>query len=126
MAQTILTHAAASQRHPLIGVRSRVGGIGQEYEVVDVVDEVSALIFPDRYQERVLYPIVEIEADMAGTTGMSRYSKLLGQVRSIGPDGPKYEVVSVDEQGGAQIWIIPNDENDPYNVEDILLDPFAD
>ena len=117
---------SADKAKACVGARSRVGGVGQEYEVVDIIDEATALICAKRYQERVPYPIAEIEADLAGNKGVARYAKLVGQVRSIGPDGPKYEVVSVDESGGAQIWIIPKDENDPYDVADILLDPFAD
>lgn len=120
------TLARAGVAEALVGVRSRIGGIGQEYEVVELIDGTTALVHAMHYDQRLPYPIDEIEADIAGVVGGSRYSKLVGQVRSIGPDGPKYEVVSVDDMGGAWIWIIPNDENDPYFVEDILLDPFAD
>ena len=126
MTQTALTDSSNSQKHRLLGVQSRVGCVGQEYEVVGNIDDTYAIIHAKRYDVRVRYPIAEIEADIAGTTGTTRFEKLVGQVRSIGADGPKYQVVSVDNDGTAQIWIIPNDENDPYDVEDILLDPFAD
>jgi hypothetical protein len=117
---------SADKSKARIGAHSRVAGVGQEYEVIDIIDDATAVIFAKRYKECVPYPIAEIEADLAGIMGVARYGKLVGQVRSIGPDGPKYEVVSVNENGGAQIWIIPNDGNDPYDVADILLDPFAD
>ena len=117
---------SADKSQTYVGAHSRVAGVGQEYEVVDIIDDATALIYAKRYEERVPYPLAEIEADLAGVKGVARYGMLVGQVRSIGPAGPKYEVVSVDELGGAQFWIIPNDENDPYDVEDILLDPFAD
>ena len=128
MAQNALTAEPIAGVEPecLIGVRARVGGIGQEYEIVGVIDDRYVTILPERWGEHVPYPIAEVRMDVAGIVGTKRYVKLVGQVRSIGTAGPKYEVVSVDDAGKAEIWIIANDENDEYEVEEILLDPLAD
>ena len=125
MAQA-LTALETGRETTLIGLQARVGGIGQEYEIVGIIDDTYAMIHAKKWDERVPYPIAEVQMDVAGMTGPARFASLIGQVRSIGSDGPKYEVVSVDDKGGAKIWIIPNDDNDDYVVEDILLDPFAD
>ena len=41
----------------------------------------------------------------------------------MGPAGPEYEVVSIESPTKARIWVVGNEENDDYEVEDILIDP---
>jgi hypothetical protein len=122
--------AYVANPHGLVGQRRRVGGIGQVYKIGSLHDDKNVLIHTEHTGQDVTYPIAEALldplADEPIRADMGRYSKLVGQCRSIGNAGPKYEVVSVEENGKAKIWIIPNDNYDDYDVEDILLDPMAD
>ncbi len=112
-----------------VGDRRRVGGIGQCYEVRQLLGPGSVLIRTERTDEELEYPMSEAEFDpMAAEPhrpDTARFDKLVGQYRSIGPDGPKYQVVGIKDSTVARIWIIPNEDDDDYQIEDILLDPLV-
>ena len=118
-------NAAAPDPSTLLGKRGRVGGLGHEYEVVDLVDEKTAVVHIKSWDERKLYPVADIQLDLAGASSKERFAPLVGQYRSIGPDGPNYEVMSIESAKRAKIWIVANEENDDYDIEDILLDPIV-
>lgn len=123
MAQTTLTHSPLSLRSPLLGVQSRVGGIGQDYQVIEIVDEMTALIQVASWAEPLRYAVTDIDLDVAGTCTRERFIPLLGQYRSMGPDGPEYEVVSIDSSIQAKIWVVGDEGNQDYEIQDILIDP---
>jgi hypothetical protein len=111
--------------HALLGTHGRVGGTGQEYEVVGIVDDTFALIHAKRWDERVTYRIEEIKRD-AWPVDTSRFEALVGEHRSIGPDGPTYLILKILDNERALICILESDREVPYPIEDILLDPGPD
>lgn len=123
MTHAALTQARESVTHPLIGKRSRVGVVGQEYEIVRVADPSTALISVATWDELLPYPIAEIELDLAGVCDKARFQPLVGQYRTIGPDGPTYKVESIVDEQTAEIWIVGEDEDEHYRIGEILLDP---
>jgi hypothetical protein len=114
----------------LVGQRRRVGGIGQVYKIMSLLDADMTMIHTEKTDEELTYPVsdalLDPLADDQPCADPTRYAKLVGQCRSIGTAGPTYEVVSVAADGSAKIWIIPEDGNEDYEVENILLDPMAD
>ena len=102
MSRQTLIAKNTNDARALVGLQGRVGGMGQEYEVVGIVDDTFATIHAKRWDERVPYRIADVRMDAAGITGVSRFNALVGKVRSIGEHGPKYEVLSVDDQGGGE------------------------
>ena len=125
MAQAALTDVSNDPKNRFLGKRGRVGGFGQEYEVVGTADEATALIAVKTWDGPLCYPVAEIELDVAGACTWERFLRLVGQYRSIGPDGPEYEVVSIESPTKAKIWIVGNEENEDYDIEDILIDPIV-
>lgn len=123
MAQSTVTAVRPSEAQSLIGIHSRVGCVGREYEVVGIVDDATVMICLKAWDEHFRYPIAEVRQDIAGNCTKERFAPLVGQYRSIGPDGPNYEVVSIESSKTAKIWIVANEDNDDYDIEDILLDP---
>ena len=121
--------AAAGDGNIAVGQRRRVGGIGQVYRILEIVDAVTVLIHAEQTDEDLPYPIADALLDPFASEpaapDMARFEKLVGQFRSIGPDGPTYEVVSITDSTCARIWIIPEDDDEDYDIEDILLDPIS-
>lgn len=108
-----------------IGVRSRLAGTGQHYEVVGMVDESMALIEVPSWEEPLPYAVADINLDLAGTRTRERFEPLVGQYRSMGPDGPEYEVVSIETPTIAKIWVVGDEDNQDYEIQDILIDPIV-
>ena len=125
MAQEALISRIASDIQGLVGRRGRIGGVGQDYEVVGVVDDTFALIHTHKTDERARYRIADVKLD-ASSVGASRFEPLVGQHRSIGPDGPTYLVLRIMDQERALICILESEREVPYRIEDILLDPGPD
>ena len=125
---TLVEQAKASQDTAVaVGDRRRVGGIGQTYRIVKLTDHDTVHIHTEGTDEELPYPIADAALDPLATEPIqpdrARYEKLVAQYRTIGPDGPTYQVVSITDDTSAKIWIIPNDEDDLYMIENILLDP---
>ena len=104
---------------------SRVGGVGQEYKVVAMADSATVLVEVKTWDEPLPYPAAEVDLDLTGVCTRERFLPLVGQYRSMGPDGPEYEVVSIESPTVASIWIVGNEDNDDYEIEDILIDPIV-
>ena len=60
------------------------------------------------------------------TANVERFQRLVGELRSIGPDGPTYEVLSIVNDKHALIRILEDERQVEYDIEDILLDPGPD
>ena len=116
---------AGSKLEAATGIRSRVAGTGQPYEVVGMVDEATALIKVPSWDAPLPYAIADVELDLAGTCTRERFLRLVGQYRSMGPDGPEYEVVSIEGPTKAKIWVVGDEENKDYEIQDILIDPIV-
>ena len=65
-------------------------------------------------------------ADIAVKGGDQRHHELVGQLRSIGPDGPTYEVLRIIDDKRARIVILEAEREVDYDIEDILIDPGPD
>jgi hypothetical protein len=52
--------------------------------------------------------------------------KLVGQIRRLGPDGPAYEIISVDGAGNVLIEVIYSEERVMFSMQEILEDPMAE
>ena len=122
MAQDV---SSADRARPYVGTCARVAGVGQKYRIVDLVDDATALIEVKSWDEPLPYPLREVEFDLAGNMSAERFVPLIGQYRSMGPDGPEYMVASIESSTAAKIWIVGNEENDEYAIEDILIDPIV-
>jgi hypothetical protein len=109
----------------LIGTRSRVAGTGQEYEVVGKLDANTALVQVETWDEPLPYAVKQIELDLAGVCEKARFQSLVGDYRTIGPDGPPYQVVAIIDGETAKIWVVAEDDTETYRIENILLDPIA-
>ena len=109
-----------------IGVRGRVAVSGQPYEVVGMVDEATALIKVPSCDAPLPYAVADIDSDIAGTATRERFLRLVGQYRSMGPDGPEYEVMSIESPTKAKIWVVGDEESKDHEIEDILIDPIVD
>ena len=125
MEQEALIAKTAEVAGVLVGRRGRVGGVGQDYEVVGIVDDAFALIHTIHSDERIRYRIEDVRLD-ASPVGVSRYESLVGQHRSIGPDGPTYLILKILDERRALICILESEREVPYQIEDILLDPGPD
>ena len=125
MQDALQERPSAADATRLVGARGRVGGVGQEYEVVGMADATTVLVEVKTWDEPLRYPTAQVELDLAGVCSKDRFQSLVGQYRSIGPDGPEYEVVSIESPTRAKIWIVANEDNDDYDIEDILLDPIV-
>ena len=117
--------SADDKARSYLGRRSRVAGLGQEYRVVGMADAATVLVEVKTWDEPLRYPTAQVVLDLAGVCSKDRFQPLVGQYRSIGPDGPEYEVVSIESPTRAIIWIVANEDNDDYDIEDILLDPIV-
>ena len=122
MAQDLPSTAKISD---YIGMCARIGVQGQEYKVVGTADAATVLVEVKSWDEPLRYPAAEVELDLASVCNKERFQPLVGQYRSMGPDGPEYEVVSIESPTMARIWVVGNEENDDYEIEDILIDPIV-
>ncbi|MBX9926686.1 MAG: DUF5397 family protein [Hyphomicrobiaceae bacterium] len=52
--------------------------------------------------------------------------KLVGQFRRLGPAGPAYEIMAVDDAGNVTVEIVYSDERLVYPLAEILEDPIAE
>lgn len=109
----------------LVGKSSRLGGTGQQYHVVGMSDANTAFIEIKTWDEPLPYPVSAIALDLAGVCSSERFLPLVGQYRTMGPDGPTYQVVSIADERTAKIWIVAEDDDEDYRIEDILIDPMA-
>jgi hypothetical protein len=108
-----------------VGAISRVAVTGQEYRVVAARDDETVLIEVASWPEPLPYPVRQVEFDLAGVSDVERFRPLVGQVRSMGPDGPRYEVMSIETSTMAAIWVIGDDRNMDYEIQDVLIDPIV-
>ncbi len=114
-------------RRPIdIGQRGKIGGLGQGYDVVGIIDDVFALIHTHRTDDRLAYRIDDIALDAEPTESMARFEPLIGQHRSIGPDGPTYLILKMLDREHALICILESEREVRYPIEEILLDPGPD
>jgi hypothetical protein len=51
---------------------------------------------------------------------------LIGELRSIGPDGPTYEVLSIIDRDTARIRILESERDVDYPISEIVKDPGPD
>ena len=56
----------------------------------------------------------------------ARNDDLIGLLRSMGPDGPTYEVLRILDDKRALIRILEAERDVQYDIEDILADPGPD
>jgi hypothetical protein len=119
------TQAPDPSAKPLsrVGVRSRLGGHGQPYSVVGMFDDQTALIEVPSWDEPLKYLLADVERDLAGDSTKNRFASLIEQYRSMGPDGPEYEVVSIESSTMAKIWVVGDEDYEDYEIQDILIDP---
>ena len=109
----------------VVGVCARLGGSGQTYKVLRMHDEATALIEVRSWDEPIPYAVADISLDLAGNSSQERFLPRVGQYRSMGPDGPEYMVVSIVSPTKAQIWVVGDEENQDYEIQDILIDPIV-
>ena len=65
------------------------------------------------------------ETPQAGYAATDTQS-LVGQFRRLGPDGPAYEIMSVDKSGDVKIEIVYSGEEVICNLDDVIGDPIAE
>ena len=58
--------------------------------------------------------------------GAAEHAPLVGTFRSIGPDGPTYEVLQIIDERRARILILESEREVEYDIKDILHDPGPD
>lgn len=58
--------------------------------------------------------------------GIDDPRKLVGQFRRLGPDGPAYEIMDVDNAGNVSIEIVYSDEKVICPLAEVLDDPLAE
>ena len=51
---------------------------------------------------------------------------LIGQFRRFGPDGPAYEIMSIDDAGRVHVEVVYSDEKVICSVAEVLEDPIAE
>ena len=51
---------------------------------------------------------------------------LVGQFRRLGPDGPAYEIIGLEEGGKVKIEIVHSGEKISHSVAEVLNDPMAE
>jgi hypothetical protein len=116
-------------RYVAPGQLRRVGGIGQVYRIVQFLSNDTLLIHTETSDEDLHYSSDEAELDCFESEQprflAGRFAKLVGQYRTIGPDGPVYQIVGIENETQARIWIVAEDEDELYRLENILLDPIA-
>ncbi len=64
---------------------------------------------------------VELISDQKG-----KLQDLVGSTRSIGPDGPTYQVLRIIDETRALISILEAERQVEYDIADILKDPGPD
>ena len=64
---------------------------------------------------------VELISDQKG-----KLQDLVGSMRSIGPDGPTYQVLRIVDETRALISILEAERQVEYDIADILKDPGPD
>ena len=122
--QAIMDGPASRQSaQALVGRSGCIGGVGQGYVVIDAVDDTFAMIHTKRTDEHIKYRIADIERDGSATVGIERFESLVGEHRSIGPDGPTYLILAIVDPQHARMCILESDREVLYLIEDILLDP---
>lgn len=59
------------------------------------------------------------------TSYLTDPQSLVGQFRNLGPDGPAYQIMAVNENGSVDIEIVYSDEKVSYPLAVIVQDPLA-
>ena len=57
---------------------------------------------------------------------LSDAQNLVGQFRRLGPDGPAYEIMSVDKSGDVKIEIVYSGEKVICKLDEVVGDPIAE
>lgn len=52
--------------------------------------------------------------------------RLIGQFRRLGPDGPAYEIMAMDDTGQVHVEVVYSDEKVIFTSADVLEDPIAE
>ena len=52
--------------------------------------------------------------------------RLIGQFRRLGPDGPAYEIMAIDDKGYVHVEVVYSDEKVIFTLAEVLEDPFAE
>ena len=55
-----------------------------------------------------------------------KHGDLVGQFRRLGPAGPAYEIIKVDDDGTVHVELVYNDERVTFPLTEVLDDPVAE